>query len=408
MGQVLPVILFLVPAFAAVIFVWVIGDAGFEQLVKRLTARLHRPAEVCNAPIVVTVPDMRRLNCRVHLAKEEHKGGCFEVFKVEICGSMHAAENVEHVGLRIGIEDVTEYPTILPLHSRLKQWRKHDSPAFLYAADLGKMLDRNRTIDRWMCVARIHADWLTLPRRGQRKLWFAVSMISRETGGEIAGAACAFIYDNPEFGYLDFQENIKRAKTLAVALAFAVSAVEEPMYDCEIELIKEWARGNIDFAQSSDAARRSFEKALDKTVAFFRSGSLVDTCKICQEIVQITPVGARYEIVELCLRVAQASGSVSPAETDLLKHYADYLQVDQNRFRAMMQKILPVDIHEAEDVEAILGVTSDMDREQARQRLNAEYRKWNARVTSSDPEIQAQADHMLSFIAQARKEYVAS
>jgi len=408
MGQFLPVILFLVPAFAALIFVLIIGDAGFERLVQRVTARLRPARKVSNAPVVVTVPDMRRLNCRVHPAREEHQGGCFEVFKVEICGAMHAGENVEHVGIRISIEDITEHPRIFPLHSRLKQWQKQDSPAFLYAADLGKLLDRNRTIQHWMCVARIHADWLVLPRRGQRKLWFAVSIISRETGGEIAGAACACTFNNTEFGYLDFQENINRAKTLAVALAFAISAAEETMYDCEVELIKEWARGNIDFAQSSDEARRSFEKALDKTVAFFRSGNLVDTHKICQEIVQITPAGARYDIVELCLRVAQASGSVSSAEVELLTSYADDLRLDENRFRAMMQQILPVDMHEAEDVEAILGVTSDMDREQARHLLNAEYRKWNARVTSSDPEIQAQADQMLSFIAEARKEYVAS
>ena len=91
----------------------------------------------------------------------------------------------------------------------------------------------------------------------------------------------------------------------------------------------------------------------------------------------------------------------------LLRNLASWLNADAERFRTMMHKILPVNIHDCEDAEAVLGVTANMDNEQTRQRLNTEYRKWNARVTSSDPEVQAQADHMLRFIAEARVEYVA-
>ncbi len=71
-----------------------------------------------------------------------------------------------------------------------------------------------------------------------------------------------------------------------------------------------------------------------------------------------------------------------------------------------MEKILPVNLHKVKDVETILGVTSGMDKEEARQQLNKEYIKWNSRVTSSDPEIQTMADQVLDLIAQARNEYV--
>jgi hypothetical protein len=72
----------------------------------------------------------------------------------------------------------------------------------------------------------------------------------------------------------------------------------------------------------------------------------------------------------------------------------------------MMGKILPASMHEVEDVEVILGVTTDMSKDETRQHLNQEYRKWNARVTNFDPEIQTQADHMLNLITKVRSEYI--
>jgi hypothetical protein len=86
----------------------------------------------------------------------------------------------------------------------------------------------------------------------------------------------------------------------------------------------------------------------------------------------------------------------------LLKNLADWLEVDTNRFREMVEKILPVGMHEARDQEVILGVSADMSKEKTRKQLNKEYNKWNSRVTNPDPEIQHQADQMLKLIAEAR------
>jgi hypothetical protein len=73
----------------------------------------------------------------------------------------------------------------------------------------------------------------------------------------------------------------------------------------------------------------------------------------------------------------------------------------------MMEKVLPVDMHEARDVETILGITSDMSKERVRKHLNKEYSKWNSRVTNADPDIQTQADQMLKLIAETKSQYTA-
>ena len=114
----------------------------------------------------------------------------------------------------------------------------------------------------------------------------------------------------------------------------------------------------------------------------------------------------RLDILDLCLRVAAAKGQVTKAELTLLKDLAGWLQVDRNRLRAMVEKTLPISMHQTEDAEMILGVTTEMTQDEARHQLNREYAKWSSRVISSDPAIRKQADQMLNLLADARTQYV--
>jgi uncharacterized tellurite resistance protein B-like protein len=130
--------------------------------------------------------------------------------------------------------------------------------------------------------------------------------------------------------------------------------------------------------------------------------------EICREIVEIAPLVGRLEILDLCLRVAAAKGQVTTMELTLLKDLSDWLGIDRNRLRAMVEKVLPIEMHQTQDMEMILGVTDEMSMEEARRQLNREYAKWSSRVISTDPAIRRQADQMIKLIADARTQYVAA
>lgn len=378
------------------------------------------------------------LNCRVQLTKQEKDDCVSDAFNVEICGSIPARRDTDYATLKVSIMDITDVPHELtaiswlkllykyrsfaleqlardkakPVQALVKQWQIQewfpqggDPSVFCYNADLGKLHRQVTTLSDWMNVAQLRVDWLRFPRKGKRNLQFNTSILSRESGEELACGKCTFAYENPDFGYIDLEENIQRTKTLAVALAFSVSVADNRLYDCEVELIKNWARANVGWAHASDKARRKLEKALNETIAFLRDGNQLDTYEICKEVVEIAPLAQRYDILDLCLYVAQANGLVTAEELDMLKNLANWLEVDTNTFREMMGKILPVSMCEVKDAEVILGVTSDMSVEKAREHLNNEYIKWNSRVTNSNPEIQSQADQMLQLIAEARSQY---
>jgi tellurite resistance protein len=411
----IPALIVMLTAIAVILFGLTI-HIRFPRLINRFlirepAGRTKFPVSCSEHPDRLTEssdpPDLGKFNCRVQLTKNEDGNSAVDVFNVQIAGTINAPSDMCCTTLQITIADITgESCNAIPVHSRVKQWKSNDSPLFAYTADLGKTPTKVTTLSDWTSVAQLHLDWLMFPQKGYRKLRFRTSILSGRSDKEIACATFTFCYENPEFGYIDLQENIQRTKTLAVALAFAVSAVDGKLYDCEIELIKNWARNNVDISQASDKARNSLEKALNKTVAFFSAGNKLDVYKICKEIVEIVPIAERYDILDLCLRVAQANGVASAEEINLLKNLADWLEVDPNRFRAMVEKTLPVNMHESKDQEVILGVSSDMNKEKTREQLNKEYMKWNSRVTSSDPAIQSQADQMLKLIAEARRQYV--
>lgn len=368
--------------------------------------------------------DLSVLNCRVQLNKQQKDDSVLDVFTVEICGSIRAPSDMHYTTLRASIEDVTDGPhKAKPVQARAKQWQMQDSPAFCYSTDLGKLPDKVTTLSSWTTVARLNLDWLMFPRKGKRVLQLTASIVSRQTGKELGAAKCTFSYENPALGYIDLPENIQRTRTLAVALALAVSAADHKLYGCEVELIKDWAKSNVGpsryvprsahlpeppkSAQASDKARCKLDEAFEQAVRFFRDGNQLDTYKVCREIVEIAPLADRYDILDLCLNVAKANGSVVAEELTILKNLASWLEVDADRFRAMMEKILPISMHQVKDAEVMLGVTSDMSEKETLQRLNKEYCKWNSRVTSSDPQVQAQADQMLKLIAEARAECIA-
>jgi hypothetical protein len=360
-------------------------------------------------------PDIETLNCRVELTKQKQGNSVSDAFTISIRGSIHSpADSPEaDVTLRVSIMDVTpELQRAEPVQGRSKQWQMGNSPAFRYDASLGRLPERITTLPEWTEVARLNIDWLDFPRKGRRNLQFLVSVLSQQNGQELARAKFNSFYINPKPGYMDVEENIQRTKKLTIALAFAVSAADGKLYNCEIETIKSWARGS--FLKTQDAIHeiqddkvcRKLEKALDRTVAFFRAGNQINTYAICKKIIEIAPSAARYDILALCLNVAKTKGFVTFEELTVLKDLAKWLEADMDRLRDMVEKNLPVDMLQVKDVEITLGLTKDMNKEATRLQLNKEYGKWNSRVTSPNPLIRAQAEHMLRLIAEARCQYI--
>ena len=354
-----------------------------------------------------TAIDPNVLNGRARIGRQP-KGDTWQtVLILDLCGTIEAPDEGHEVGLEVTLADVTDDKTNpLPALTRPKQGSIHDVTPFVYQTGMGKLCRQTTVLEDWTAVAQISPEWFVLPRQGRRELQYHIAVVSQSTGDRLVSTTCTAAYESIETGYLDIEDNIQRAKTLAVGLAFSVGAANNALLESEIDIIHGWVRTNLGSADASESAQLELERALRKTAAFFHRGGHLNLQEICGEIVEIAPMVGRLDILDLCLRVAAAKGQVTKAELTLLKDLAGWLQVDRNRLRAMVEKTLPISMHQTEDAEMILGVTTEMTQDEARHQLNREYAKWSSRVISSDPAIRKQADQMLNLLANARTQYV--
>jgi uncharacterized tellurite resistance protein B-like protein len=387
------------------------GLAQGRETLRKCLERVNLPgkerADADTPESLCATVDPNALNGRARIGRQPKGDAWQSVLIIDICGTIEAPDDGHEVTLEVTLTDVTDdKANPLPALSRPKQGSIHNVTPFVFQTDMGKLCSQTTILEDWTAVAQISPEWFVLPRQGRRELQYSIAVISQATGDHLASTTCIAAYESIETGYLDVQDNIQRAKTLAVGLAFTVGAANGTLLEPEIDIIHGWVATNFGSADASESAQLELERALRKTATFFHRGGHLNLQEICEEIVKIAPMVGRLDILDLCLRVAAAKGQVTKAELTLLKDLAEWLKIDRSRLRAMVEKTLPVSMHQTQDAEIILGVTTDMNKDEARHQLNREYAKWSSRVISSDPGIRKQADQMLNLIANARTQYV--
>ncbi len=351
---------------------------------------------------VIKEQETNPLKCRVRYFEEN---GEDDKISIEIKGKIRSKEEKAFVAAEIRLFDVTDgikRKKIVQSSSGVFQGK--GSPEFLFESNLGKLISSEMFIEDWLEITKINPQFIRPARRGERELELDLAIRSKDSGKVIAKSKSLFTFMNENPGYIDLQDKIQKAKSLAVTLGFAVSAADNKLFKCQIDTIKEWARKNIENKSKNDRLR--MEKAMDKIVNFFQNGNTMDIKRICDDLVEISPTTLRYEILELCLKVAKANGTAFKEEIEILKNLSCWLKVDAEKFHEMVEKHLPIDMHEVKDMEFILGINDEMTEDERRKLINKEYHKWNSRVTNFDNEVQSQADNMLELLAEARNLYV--
>ncbi len=370
-------------------------DKFFELIQKQAHNASSMPVasknEFENSPVKCCV------NCQPDVTGEQ-------AFTIRIKGNITADQPGRSISLAVKIYDITNDP-LNPTDVYIKNNTENVNNVFEYICDLGKLPDKQTILPDWISVGNLKTSWMTFARKGQRLLKLKGFIVCAETSETLCHCADIFNYTNPDFGYLDLIENEERAKLLAVTLAFSICSLDGKMYKAEIDTIEQWAHKNL-ADNTKNTSKKHLKRALSNTLSFFKNGCKVDIVAMCDELAVVASPAMQYDIIELCMNVVAAKKFISGPQLKMLKDLANVLDIEPGKFRTMLEQIAPVTTHKVKDFELILGLGSDISREQARIRLNDEYRKWNARVTNTNPEIQTQARQMLELITQARSQYL--
>ncbi len=152
----------------------------FKSLILNIRSGL---LDVVNSKAPTDTPaqfDMGVLNCRVRFGADHEDVLCGDAFGVEICGMIHSPSDRDEATLKITMLDVTGAArNSKPVWGKAMQWRRKDSNAFCYSADLGSLIGRDTVLQDWMSVALLQGGWLRFPLKGRRNLLLQDSIVSR-------------------------------------------------------------------------------------------------------------------------------------------------------------------------------------------------------------------------------------
>jgi len=183
-----------------------------------------------------------------------------------------------------------------------------------------------------------------------------------------------------------------------VKLAVMTCASDGEILPNENSLVQEW----ID--QRHEKYSAGLEKALRDARQQLKSQRGISVKQVCRDLAGEAPVSVKYEAMELCLRIAQVDGVGADEEMRFLMSVGKWLDLDYGKFREMRDKILPVSIHETNDIKTLLGLYEDMTPSEVRKHLLKEYQRWNHLTTHQDSKKREQAREMLEIIAKKRSE----
>jgi len=201
-------------------------------------------------------------------------------------------------------------------------------------------------------------------------------------------------------------ENYKKIlfEEMVVKSAMLVSACDYNLHPDEAYVIKTWIIDRVDtYPTSIQNEVKDRLNAYITEVYIALSNNEVDMQIILDGVEIVSNLKDRLELFQVCLDVASADGKVQEVELILIHKIIEYLKLDASVARSLIEKELPISNHVDLNENLVLGISSTMLDEEIQELLRVQYRKWNARVTSTSSDIRDQAEQMIHIIANVKK-----
>jgi len=329
----------------------------------------------------------------------------WDVFQVNIKGIIDGPNDNFKAKYIVKLADVTNGD--LPIYSILEEFQHKDSKLFWYESDDVTLPYETTVLSDWIVAANIPKMFLEFPRSGSRKIKFEIYVVDSYTDKILIEDSKTVTYYSSEKGYQDKADDTEFFEEMVIKSAMLVSASDGHIDSAEADIVKSWIKRRISIY--NDNVKETEKDRLNGYVKdAFREieNNTLDYKDILEGVENIASEGEKFELFEVCLDVAKADGKADPAELKLANEIASFMGLDNNKFRSMIEKHLPVTIHDGpENDEGLLGIHADMTAKEAKKVLRQEYQKWNARVASSDPKVRKQASEMIERIAKTREKY---
>ena len=347
---------------------------------------------------VISVFDRSRFSCHVEQFSDETQPvRQDQFFRIQIVGRIPTEQENVDTDVQIEVLDVTEGQS----HSHQvlstdENYRDEGNSEFRLIQHNGVVPNKKAALARRVTVAQFPCHILRFAYRGRRKLLFRTTVIEAASENKIVSAQRIVEHVYCSDGYREVHGRRLEVLRACVELS-AIVLGSAPYSDGVRNMWSEWIQQKADMMISADEAA--------KTVEIIQSRLQGAVMQHSSDIILAYGKNTdRFFAIELALQTTAFDGVVSKEYLEKLFQVAHMLEIQQDRFLSVAQKILLSSGCQIEATAQLLGINSDMDDDSFRKQLNEEYRKWNARVTHPDAQIRAQADRILTLIAEFRSQ----
>ena len=357
-----------------------LGAAALRSLLARVFGRLDRYRFVCRAEDCIdeTCPQYEDQFLCVHMAGRIPTEK--DLVDTDVC--------IELLDMTDGAGQVEQVLSISP------QWRRDNSPVFYGRIHNGIIPRKNDVLVNEVTIARIPLHVLRFARRGRRRLQVSITVVTRQEGRPLVRACDSIEYVSCAEGFIEIQQ--RREETLKACVELACAAVAGQTVPPQFAaFVNRW----IEDKTQRFVPRTDLGEPLGRLNA---AGKAIDPEAACERLLALGQRADRLMALDIALQAAALCPTLSGTQEEFLWALADRLDFSDKRFLMLCQKRLLTEPCPMERWRLLLGIRRELSSEELRQRLNGEYRKWNARVTHPDAHIRRQADIFLSLLAEVR------
>jgi len=345
----------------------------------------------------------------------------FAVIELEVKGLFPIGGILDAVFITSVLDVTDEVPHAVV--AMLNSFQEPVTTCFQFAQETG-LLKEGHGFRDWARIGFIPLGILQPPRRGLRRLRAYVILADKRDVPEIAhgfydqeeqeklywSGTFNFQIDFDQPGWKDEAEGDRTAACAMLKLGVAMAMSDGEFADDEGEILKSWIEVRI--SNYEGASRESWRTDLNNALKEGYEGVLAGTLSLSDLTELLKKTGsqsARYACIDLLYEVLAADGVADPEEISMVKNIAAALEIDEDELRRIAdQKLvgLSARIETDDDLEKLLDINPEWNNEQTKRHLRDQFQKWNNRMnTLSDLDEKANAQRMLSLIAEARKKY---
>ena len=217
-------------------------------------------------------------------------------------------------------------------------------------------------------------------------------------------------FDEP--GYMDEIENADAAKPLMVEIAMQMAMSDGSLDKSEGDIIKKWIKNQVKSVSESkkDELKNRLNNSLESSYEKLSNGE--DISNSIKKFNSLASKNLKYQLIEFCLDVLSADGVADEAELKNLENLTLEIDLNFDEVKRMKDKTLvkiqtkPSSGGQSASDESLIGMDTDLTKDEALQFIKKEYRKWNGRLNTLSPGNERDnAQRMLDALARLREKY---